>query len=230
MEAEYIATHGEAIVRLFRQGLKVYAKTGEIVARGDDTTSWVFLIEKGYIEEFSINDEGREYLQLIYKAGELFPLVWATIGVKKRLFYQALDATTLWKLPRSEFIGAIQAEAGPVNLAVFRQMGVQFSAFVDRLDNLQYKTADQRIIYRLLFLAARFGQKYGSSIIIQVPLNHQLIADSINLTRETVSREMQTLVKAGLISHPHKRVVIENLKELVNKLEDPVSLDHWGLG
>jgi CRP-like cAMP-binding protein len=219
----------DPVAQLFHKGLKLTVKTGEIIARGDDADSWVYFIEKGFIKEYSINNEGREYLQLIYKPGEFFPLSWASIGIKKRLFYEALDSSVLWKLPRDDFISSVQGTAGEVNLAVFERLGVLFSVFGDRLDNLQYKSAGQRVIYRLLFLASRFGEKRGTRIYINAPLSHQLIAESINLSRETVSRELEALIKKNLIAAEGKQIIITDIKGLLNLFDEPISLDYWGL-
>jgi CRP/FNR family transcriptional regulator len=105
-------------------------------------------------------------------------------------------------------------------LAIINQLTNQFHILADRIENLQYGDALYRVAYRLVFLSNRFGVKEGKKIIIEVPVTHQIIADTINLARETVSRQIEELEKRKLVSHRGRKIVIEDiakLRRLINK-------------
>jgi CRP-like cAMP-binding protein len=145
------------------------------------------------------------------------------------VFYESLASSVLWKVPKARFLGHIKENTSPEAYSLIEQLAEQFNVYADRVDNLQYKSASQRVVYRLLFLAGRFGKKDGNRIIIDAPITHKIIASSINLTRESVSREIEKLDDAGIISTNNGKIVIKDVKKLGEQFSEPVSIDLWGL-
>ena len=218
-----------SLAKFFMTGRVAQVPKGGIVLRGDDENPDIYFVSKGFIKVYSINDEGEEYLHIIYKQGDIFPLIWAFKDRQRRVFYEALISSVLWKISKTKFLDHIKSNSGDVTYSLVEQLAEQFSVYADRLDNLQYRAAAERVVYRLLFLASRFGQKIGNSIIIDAPITHKLIAQSINLTRESVSREIEILTKAGLIDTQDGKILIKDVKKLSEEFSEPVSLDLWGL-
>jgi CRP/FNR family transcriptional regulator len=213
----------------FTTGISIHASKGEVVLRGDEENADIFYLSKGLIKVYSINDEGEEYIHIIYKTGDIFPLIWAFRNKQRRVFYESLASSVLWKVPKARFLGHIKENTSPEAYSLIEQLAEQFNVYADRVDNLQYKSASQRVVYRLLFLAGRFGKKDGNRIIIDAPITHKIIASSINLTRESVSREIEKLDDAGIISTNNGKIVIKDVKKLGEQFSEPVSIDLWGL-
>jgi len=200
-----------------------YAK-GEIILNAGDEPPGVYLIQRGFIKVYSISDEGDENIHIIYKPGEVFPLIWAFKGLARNVFYQAISSCRLWILSTEDFRVLVDKSPAAAK-AVINQLTDQFHVYADRLDNLEYEDAFERVIYRLLFLVGRFGVKSGRRVIIDAPITHQLIADSINLVRETVSRQIEELEKSKLVSHRGRKIVIEDAKALHKLIGEPLSLN-----
>ncbi len=215
------------LAALFKTETSKKFLAGEVILSGEEPPG-VFYIEKGFVQVYSISDSGDRYLHIIYKHSELFPLIWAIKNVRRRVFYEALTGVELRQMPRHKFLDLIRKNIKAAS-EIMRQLAEQFYVYADRLDNLEYKTAHERVVYRVLFLASRFGRRDRSRIIIEVPVTHELIAESINLTRETVSREIEKLEKQKLLSRRGGNIVIENLEELNKQFSQPISLDLWGL-
>lgn len=70
----------------------------------------------------------------------------------------------------------------------------------------------------MLFLADRFGVKKGKKIIIEAPLTHSDVAMSINMTRETASRDLEELKRKGLVEYKNHLFTIKNMKRLREEL------------
>ncbi len=201
----------------------------EIIIRGDDENPDIFYVAEGFIKVYSINDDGEEYVHIIYGVGDVFPLIWAFKDRRRRVFYESLSASVLWRMPRTEFLEYVKANSSPVIYGLLAQMAEQFNVYADRLDNLQYRDASERVVYRLLFLAGRFGQKTKDGVVIDAPITHKLLAQSINLTRESVSREIEQLTKAGLVDTQDGHIVIKDINKLSESFSEPVSLNLWDL-
>lgn len=213
----------------FKSGRSVQISKGEIVIRGDEASADVYYVSKGLIKVYSINDQGEEYIHILYKSGDIFPLILAFKGRQRRVFYEALDSVVLWKVTKDRFIDHVKQNTSPDIYSLIEQMAEQFNIYADRVDNLQYKSASERVVYRLLFLASRFGRRTGNEITIDAPITHKVIASSINLTRESVSREIEKLSDAGIISTDTGKIVIKDIEKLSKGFSEPVSLDLWGL-
>jgi CRP-like cAMP-binding protein len=109
------------------------------------------------------------------------------------------------------------------------QLASQLQVFVDRLDNLEYKKASERVAYSLLFLASRFGVRQGLKVRIAAPITHTLLADSINLARESVSRELKKLENDRFVIHKDHQFIIEDVDGLTQSLTQPVGMHNWSI-
>lgn len=211
----------------FAKGRQKKYSAGELITAGE-APSGVFYVESGFIKVYSISDKGDRYVHLLYKHGEVFPLIWALKDVRRRVFYEAASAVKVWMVPKSDFLNYLQPK-NSLSYDLLTQVIDQFRIYADRLDNLQYKSAHEKVVYRLLFLASRFGVKADGGIIINAPVTHELIAESVNLTRETVSREMERLGKKGLVARNGGNILLKDIEGLSKEFSEPMSLDLWGL-
>lgn len=203
----------KAIRREFESGRHLDYRNREIVLRAGETPQGVYFINKGFIKVYSISDHGNENLHIIYKTGELFPLIWAINGTLRSVSYESVGPSQLYRLTKEDFVAKMHGTS-ILHQAVIEQFADQFQIYADRIDNLEYTEAIERVAYRLLTLAHRFGEKKGSKIYINAPITHQHIAESINLARETVSREIEILEKQGLLAHKKRQIILTKLDDI----------------
>lgn len=76
------------------------------------------------------------------------------------------------------------------------------------IEQLSAYPVEQRIASTLLHLAGRIGVRQGTSILIDVPLSRQDLADMTGTTVETASRVMSEFRRAGLIESGRRWIVI----------------------
>lgn len=223
-------TQSARIRRLFQQGQPLAYNKNEIILGNDHTPDGVYYIDTGYIKSYSISDDGDEYLHLIYGPGEIVPIIWSYLGIEPEgLFFETISECTLWRISRDWFSVFIQTNLD-LCYAMSLQLAQQFQVHLDRLDNLEYKKANQRVAYRILFLASRFGVRSGADIVIDVPITHEDFANSINLARESVTRQIAILEHEDILKRNGHRLVIHDLDALLSRLSRPISIRNWRLG
>lgn len=205
------------IENFFAQAKQITYKKNEIILRPDDVPSGVYFIEKGYVKVYSITEDGEEKLHIIYKPGELFPLIWVLQGTLKNVYYEAMDTLTVRRCSKEKFLQFIKEDADVIYQLLSNLVNV-FNVFADRIDNLEIPKAYPRTVARILSIAERFGVKSGNQIVIQVPITQKDIANSITMTRETASREIERLEKKNLISYKNHHVVINDVGKLREEL------------
>jgi CRP-like cAMP-binding protein len=215
----------DVISKFFIKGQPVTFSASEVILGNEDLPNGVYYISTGYVKVYSISDAGDEYLHLIYGPGEIFPLVWVYLGVATRLiFYEAMSDVLTWRVARSVFTDKMKTDLQFCYEAGL-QLARQFKIYTDRVDNLEYKKASERIAYRLLFLVSRFGREEGGNTIIDPPITHEVFANSINLARESVSRELEKLTEQNIIARINQHIIVIDMQALENKISHRISFN-----
>jgi CRP/FNR family transcriptional regulator len=97
---------------------------------------------------------------------------------------------------------------------VMRQAVNIITVYTQRIQTLEFRLARGRMIAELLNLSERFGEKHGKQVLINAPITHQDIADSINMNRETASRALEMLFEEGLVGQSDHLFTILDLPRL----------------
>lgn len=214
------AAPGESsLAEYFKKGRQLTCEAGQVILAPGEASPEVFYIENGFIKVYSISRRGEIYLHIIYKSGEIFPLTWTIKNSRHDVFYEAISDTGLRRLPKADFLKFVKSNSAAAYI-LLEQFAAQFDIHISRVENLQHRRADERVAHRLLALAKRFGQEHGGETIIDAPITHQLIADSINLTRESVSRAIEKLENLGAIRYSERKIVIRNSSLLAGIFND----------
>jgi CRP-like cAMP-binding protein len=218
----------KALHSLFETSKSAQFSAGEIIARAEDEPKAIYLICSGFVRVYSINARGEEYLHIVYKSGELFPLISLTGKKQRGVYYEALDSAVVQKILVDDLLAAIKTDPQLSSELMF-QILEQFNVYIDRVDNLEYKFGRERLVYRILFLASRFGRKNPRGLTIDLPITQKVLGSSINLSRETVARELRRLEDRGLVTYEDRKILILDLEALAAEIKDPINQDLWGL-
>ena len=203
----------DLIRALFNSHTRIQYKKGEVVIRPEDDPSGVYLIEWGFIKAYTITKYGEENLLLVRGSGSVFPLIWAFTGEHRQITYQTMEETSLWRVPKTEYIEFL--DKNPDVMPIILDMAIEaYRLHSERVITLSYRTARERIVSFLVGAAARFGIVQGEAIVIQAPFRHNDIASSVNTTRETTSRELNSLKKKGLIEMREGKICLLEIEAL----------------
>jgi CRP-like cAMP-binding protein len=206
----------ENIISHFNGGKVKQFSKGEVLVQGDEEPEGVYLIRVGYVKAYTISRTGQQNLLLIHGANEIMPLPWALDGVQKLgVFYEAMDDVTIISSSKDDLRAAMGSNTW-LSEQILRQLVSTFTAYAQRIQSLEYRLPRERVIARLLDLASRFGKDTTHGIVIQAPITHQDIADSINMTRETASRALELLFYDELVAqNQHQFIILDDKKMLI---------------
>ena len=202
----------------FSGGKVKYFLKGEVLVQGDEVPKGVYLIQVGYVKAYTITRSGQQNLLLIHGAHEIMPLPWALDGHQKLgVFYEAMSDVTIINSSKNDLRKAMGSNAW-LTEQILRQLVNTFTVYAQRIQSLEYRLPRERVIARLLDLADRFGELTKEGIVIQAPITHQDIADSINMTRETASRALELLFYDELVAQNQHLFVILNDEKMLAEL------------
>lgn len=184
---------------------KRYPK-GNLVLFQGEIPRYGFYVQSGSLKLYAIDNDGNERVVGFCSEGDIFPLDWLLGGSRSALFYyETITEAQLVPLSRAD-IQQNKDIAKHTNNALVRDSA---SALLRNLA-LQQSNATNKILYLFFYLAVRHGKEVGTGLYnLGLPLTHQLIADNLGLTRETVASEMSKLKKAGVVMYRRKQYVVD---------------------
>jgi CRP/FNR family transcriptional regulator len=204
----------ESIVAHFSDGLLMHFEKEETIINGYDEPDGVYLIKKGFVKAYSVSQDGHGNLLLIHEAGEFIPLPWALDGAHTTgLFYEAMTDVTVLRASKDKLRTAMGKNTW-LSQEILKQAVNIITVYTQRIQTLEFRSARGRIIAELIYLAERFGKTHGLEVLIQAPITHQDIADSINMSRETASRTLELLFKEKLMGQKNHLFLIKDLPKL----------------
>ena len=203
-----------AFIETFHRGTRVHYKKGEFIIRPGELPPGVFYIQQGLVKAYDITKYGEENLLIIRREKEIFPLIWALTGQERKVIYQALVPTIVWRLDREQYLEYINNPKNALSPVLDMTLEM-YRIHSERIFSLEYRTVRERLISFLLIMARRFGEAgEKGSLIINVPLRQQDIASSINASRETAGRELSILERKGLIGSSQFIITLKDPKAL----------------
>jgi CRP/FNR family cyclic AMP-dependent transcriptional regulator len=208
----------ENIISHFSGGTVKHFSKGEVLVQGDEEPKGVYLIQSGYVKAYTISRTGQQNLLLIHGANEIMPLPWALDGAQKLgVFYEAMSDVMIISSSKDDLRVAMGSNTW-LTEQILRQLVSTFTVYAQRIQSLEYRLPRERVIARLLDLADRFGKATDEGTVIQAPITHQDIADSINMTRETASRALEQLFDDQLVAQNQHLFIILNADTMLEEL------------
>lgn len=207
------------IATLFKTGQQYRYRKGEVILRPEDIPSGIYYVEKGFIKTYSITLDGSENIYLFFRAGDMFPGHWQFFqGDEYKLYYEAISPVVLRRKPMAEYeaLTTTDIEAATELQKVLLEV---VTVLTQRIENLEHTNAYARVLLHLLGLATVFSKQKEGQAIIEVPLTHYDFAHSINMSRETASRELEKLKKKNLITEKRHIITVTDVKKLREEFE-----------
>lgn len=201
----------------FFSGLKKLSfKKGETIYRAEDEVHGVFYLKKGYVRLYSLSKNAQQLIFIIYKPGDLFPLIPSINKTLAAYYTEAVTAVELYQASLEGFLNFIKNNSD-VLFELTTRILTRFGGVLTRMEYAMFGNAQNKVAAILIICAERFGKKAKKGILIQVPLTHQDIANLLGMARETVSIEMKNLQKMNLIDYQGKHPVIKDIQQLKDK-------------
>jgi CRP-like cAMP-binding protein len=196
-----------------------YAKD-EIILQPTSDQDYCYIILSGFVKVSIIDNQGSMSTLVMYSAGELFPLSWILNRPSVDVYFTAMRDCVIAKLDWHMVDDLMKRDAAIANV-LMRQITDQFALYTTRISNLNFKYGRERLAYRLLLMGFRFGITDEDTNAITLPaFSQQEIAETINMSRESVNRELAHLETNGIITYSSGRITILKPKLLRQELGD----------
>ena len=191
----------------------------QLIVGQDDETQDVFFIVHGRVRVIVYAASGKEVSFRDLGAGQMFGELSAIDGQPRSATVIALQQSLLARMPPKVFWSVLE-HYPQVAAAVLRRLVSLVRALSGRVFEFSTLAVKNRIHAELLRLARETGGRNNGAIRISPAPTHAEIASRISTHREAVTRELNELVRAGLVERSSNGLIIRNMERLARLVED----------
>lgn len=190
----------EAQLNLIRIAQHKNFRRGDSVFCGEDPADSILVVRFGRIKLSRFERDGQEFVLGILAKGDVMGETTLYSGEKRGMEGTALEDCGVCLISTHEISGLVLRQPD-MGVRLLRSVGGKLNDAQQLMGILSRKYAQARLAGFLLFQAERFG---GGP----VELSHEDIAASVNLSRETVTRRLDGMERAGLIRLTGRRRIL----------------------
>jgi CRP/FNR family transcriptional regulator, cyclic AMP receptor protein len=173
-----------------------------IILFEDDPGDALYVVVTGQVKVVLIGEDGREVILSVLGSGDFFGEMSLIDDEPRSAHVIAMEDARLLVLRREDFQRALE-ETPRIALGLLRALSGRLRRADDKIGALVLLDVFGRVARALLELSAE-----ADSGLISRRVTHNMIAQMIGSTRETVSRTMRELADRGLIEVTRKGIRI----------------------
>jgi CRP-like cAMP-binding protein len=188
-------------------------RSGTTVIDQHDEDTDLFAILDGRVRITLLSSKGQEVSFRDQEPGTAFGLLSAIDGRPRSASAVALTDTRV-AVVSGPLLKDTMARAPAVMDAVTHHLAFLVRELSERIFEFSTMVARQRVHAELLRLAERAEPAGGTGVLIRPAPTHVAIATRISTQRETVSREMSTLARMGLVERRSGGLLVRDVDAL----------------
>jgi CRP/FNR family transcriptional regulator, cyclic AMP receptor protein len=203
-------------------------RPGEALFRQGEPCRGLYLVLEGLVRTYRANGDGHEQVIGVFGPGESLGEVSLFDDGPYLASARVVEDGRVLFLPLGE-VQALYQEHPQVALAVVRQLGERVRALVALVDRLALQDVPTRVAAAVLQFAGE-SSALRSGGAFRLPRTQEALAAELGTTRESVSRALRTLRRAGVIGQRGARIAIldpEGLRRLASGNEQHDHTLHW---
>lgn len=212
MAAQGISEKIEAFFAEYR--LRTYSK-GQVIILNGDEPQYVYLLVSGRVKQYDVTYRGDEIILNTFKPMAFFPMAHAINGGESKYIYEAETDIEVKQAPAKAVVVFIK-ENPDILYDLMSRVYRGMDGVLGRMAHLMASSAKGRLMFELLTECRRFGDVDDNSCSARI--NEKDIGARAGLSRETVSREMKTLIESGLVAFDAGLVTISDVDAFEAKL------------
>lgn len=184
-------------------------KKGEAVYFATDPANTIYLLKNGRVKLTRYSSEGKELIIALFNTGDVFGEMSVLNQDQRNDFATAMEECCLLEITKSDF-EIFVSKHPDINIRMTKLIGLRIRRYTEKIEELVFKDAPQRIVSFLLKLGEDAGKNIGGEIFIRPFLTHEDIAKLTACSRQTVNAVLTDLREKKLINFDRKKLIIHN--------------------
>lgn len=176
---------------------------GEIVFSEGDATDTIYLIRAGQVLLYKISEDGKEIILDILQEDDIFGENTILDNLQHTMSARALSDTFVCTCSRNDLPSLL--ENPMIAMKIIKAFGEKLNNYTEQMANMAFRDVKGRVLKTLVRLAKEYGQNTTLGVMIDVPLNHQDLANLVNASRVMVTNTLNDLKQDGIIAVKERR-------------------------
>ena len=197
----------DAVLDVLEEGAQFvrFSSGASVFERGSVPTG-LFFVHSGAVRLMSLCPEGRHKVVEIFEPGGMFGEIGVFTGQCYRTWTQAIGASVLIHVPRERMLEAVAMDNALSN-RMLTAVCARIQRLVDAISSTASGTASLRVASYLLEQLER-SPRTDACIVLPAP--KKAIASLLNLTPETLSRVLRSMVEDGVLTVGGRRIHVRD--------------------
>lgn len=197
----------DAVLDVLEEGAQFvrFGSGASVFERGSLPTG-LFFVHSGAVRLMSLCPEGRPKVVEIFEPGGMFGEIGVFTGQCYRTWTQAIGASVLIHVPRERMLEAVAMDNALSN-RMLTAVCARIQRLVDAISSTASGTASLRVASYLL---EQLDRSPRTDACIVLPAPKKAIASLLNLTPETLSRVLRSMVEDGVLTVGGRRIHVRD--------------------
>ncbi len=192
-------------------------KRNEPIYFAQEPSNSIFFLKKGRVKLTRVSDDGKEMIIGLVNPGEVFGEMSILDMDERNDFATTMEDCLVCAISKDDFKKFLEKNPS-LNLKISKLIGFKLKKYSERIEELVFKDATQRVISFILSLAKEHGKKIGDEYFIKPFLTHQDIAKLTACSRQTVNTILTDLREKKIINFDRRKLIIHDEKKLESLL------------
>lgn len=189
-------------------------KKGEMIFFEGEVSDKLYVINSGKVKIFKYTKEGKEQILYIVSTGDFLGDLSLLKKDEFKFNAEALEDVSICELTKDDFDKAVK-ENPEIALKILEVLYERIAKLENLVQSLSTKDIETRISGLLLGLIKDFGIPENNIVRLELPLSREDMANYIGVTRETISRKLNSMQEEGIIKLiGNKTIVLNDLEYL----------------
>ncbi len=185
----------------------------EVLFSEGDPSDWLYIVTNGKVKITKLSRSGREIILEIISPFDFFGGVAVMRGFPYPANAIAMDNSEVLKISRSNLMRILDRFPN-LMYCMAMNIGDRIKGSHEALKNIAVEKVESRIASLLIKLADKTGVKTDNTIVIDMKLTKQDIAEMVGTTVETSIRTMSKFKKLGIVAEKGGKIVIRDVNKL----------------
>ncbi len=193
---------------------------GNIVFQESDLSDSMYIILQGEVKVSSYSADGREVVLALLEKGSFFGELSLLDDEPRSATVTTMENSKLAHIRRGDIVPLLMDQP-EITLKIARELAMRLRRTSRILERISSMDVPHRLYAHLIEHCQRFGQPDSDGLYTAALPTHQLLADQLSTSRETISRAISQLKKDAILTQePGRGKACIDLSALEKLLDD----------
>ncbi|MGE5631914.1 MAG: Crp/Fnr family transcriptional regulator [Caulobacteraceae bacterium] len=211
------ATYAKPVCSIYRnalysffsgKGTIIVFKKKSIIEYGGKPVKHVYLIRKGVVQQYFLDQDGNVKTLLILTKGDLFGEITLFQGDKDLVITQAHGDVEVEKIPADLFTSLLE-ENPQIYYHISLMLSNKARIFMAQVKDSSFCDSAHKLKNLLVRLSIQHGEAVNGGVKIIHRFTHEDLARMISSTRSTVTKKMKILENEGFIEIINHHIIVK---------------------